>query len=149
MSDIKNEIVKLLNNALELEHAAMIQYLSHAEIIDGLDAEPIISRLKEIAGDEKKHQDMFRDLIGNYLYGVPSLGVSKTYHAKTIKEILEVNLKSEKEAVDTYKKIMEKLSKEKEKLPYEFLKLEHDVRHVIMDEMEHISELKLLLAKRS
>jgi len=144
----KETILKMLNHALELEHAANIQYLSHAEIIDGLDAEPIIARLKDTAGDEAKHAEKFRRLIGDFLGGTPSIGMAKTHPAKTAKEILEVNLRGEKDAVDTYQKILEVLSKEKSSLPYEFLTMEHDVRHIIMEEQEHIAELKLLLAKK-
>jgi len=138
--------VKLLNQALELEHQAYVQYLSHAELVDGLNSEPIISRLQEIAKDEAEHQKKFRTLIGDYLGGVPSMGIAKTSPANTIKEILEVNLKGEKEAVDFYKKILEKINKVKENLPYEFLSLEHEIRHIIIDEQEHIAELKKLLA---
>lgn len=145
---VKEEITRLLNEALELEHAARIQYLSHAEIVDGLNAEPIIARLREIAKDEEEHEKKFRTLIGDFLGGVPSMGIAKTTPANTIKEILEVNLKAEKEAVDTYKKILEKINTSKNELPYEFLTLEHEVRHVIMDEQEHIAELKILLAIR-
>jgi bacterioferritin (cytochrome b1) len=143
---LKEEIVKLLNQALELEHQAYVQYLSHAELVDGLNSEPIISRLQEIAKDEAEHQKKFRTLIGDYLGGVPSMGIAKTSPANTIKEILEVNLKGEKEAVDFYKKILEEINKVKENLPYEFLTLEHEIRHIIIDEQEHIAELKKLLA---
>lgn len=138
--------MKLLNQALELEHQAYVQYLSHAELVDGLNSEPIISRLQEIAKDEAEHQKKFRTLIGDYLGGVPSMGIAKTSPANTIKEILEVNLKGEKEAVDFYKKILEEINKVKENLPYEFLTLEHEIRHIIIDEQEHIAELKKLLA---
>lgn|SRR3989338_2700945 len=138
----KEKIIQLLNQALELEHAAHIQYLSHAEIVDGANAEPIIARLREIAEDEKKHQDKFRKLIG-LLGGVPAMEISRTHPAKTVKEILEQNLKAEKEAVDVYKKIIEELKKEKCKGYYDFL-IEHEVRHVIIDEQEHITELELL-----
>ena len=144
----KEAIIKLLNQALELEHAANIQYLAHAQIIDGLYAEPIIARLKDTAGDEAKHAEVFRELIGDILGGTPVMSVAKTYPGRDIKQILEQNLKNEKEAVDIYAKILETIYKEKDKLPYEFQKLEHDVRHVIIEEQEHISELKLLLAKR-
>ena len=138
----KEKIIDLLNHALELEHGAYVQYLSHAEVVDGINAEPIIARLKEIAGDEKKHQDEFRTLIGA-LGGVPSMGIAETHPAKSIEEILEVNLKDEKIAVDTYRKILEELKKEKGKGYYDHL-LEHDVRHILMEEQEHITELELL-----
>lgn len=143
----KEELIKLLNQALQLEHAARIQYLAHAELVDGLNAEPIIERLKEIAGDEKKHEDMFRRLIGDILGGEPTTGMAETHKAKTIQEILEVNLKDEKHAVDVYTPILKRIVELKDSLPYEYLTLEHDVRHIIMDEQEHISELKILLAR--
>jgi len=143
----KQELVEMLNQALELEHAARIQYLAHAEQVDGLNAEPIVARLKEIAGDEKKHEEMFREMIGGYLDGVPSISMAETHPAKTIKEILEINLKDEKHAVDVYTGIMDKIREMKEELKYEYLQLEHGIRHVIMDEQEHISELRLLLGR--
>ncbi len=139
----KKEIIEALNHALELEHAANVQYLSHAEIANGVNADPIIERLKEIAVDEQKHAEMFRTQIGA-LGGVPAMGIDKTHNATSIKEILEVNLKGEMEAVDTYRKIMQ-LIKECKELQYEDFRLEHEVRHVIIDEMEHIEELRILL----
>ena len=139
----KEKIIELLNHGLELEHAAFIQYLSHAEIIEGVNAEPIIARLKEIANDEKGHQEKFRALIGT-LGGIPSMDIAPTHPAKTIKQILELNLKDEKDAVDTYRKILEELRKEKGKGYYDQL-LEHDIRHILKEEQEHITELELLL----
>lgn len=145
MAEIKNELIKLLNKALELEHAARIQYLAHAELIKGLNAEALITRLTEIAGDEAKHEAKFRNLIGNYLGGQPSMGISVTHQAQDAGEILEVNRKGEKEAVDYYKEIYKKVVENKDKLVYEFETLEHELRHIILDEQEHIAELSLLL----
>ncbi|HLC64620.1 MAG TPA: ferritin-like domain-containing protein [Candidatus Nanoarchaeia archaeon] len=142
----KETIIKLLNSALELEHGANIQYLSHAEVVDGPDAEPIIARLKEIANDEKAHQEKFRNMIG-LLGGVPSMKTSETHPAKSVKEILEQNLKDEKFAVDAYSKILEELKKEKGK-GYYFDLLEHEIRHVLMEEQEHITEIELLLGRQ-
>lgn len=69
--------------------------------------------------------------------------IAETHPAKNIEEILEVNLKDEKIAVDTYRKILEELKKEKSKGYYDIL-LEHDVRHILMEEQEHLTELELL-----
>jgi len=143
----KEELVKLLNQALELEHAARVQYLSHAQIVDGLNSEPIIARLEELAGDEKKHEDSFRELIGSYLGGVPSMRIAETHTAKTATEILETNLKDEMHAVDVYMGILAKITSMKDELKYEYFQLEHAVRHVIQEEQEHISEIRLLLGK--
>jgi bacterioferritin (cytochrome b1) len=141
----KKELIEMFNDALELEHAARIQYLAHAEEIIGYEAEPIIARLKEIAEDEKKHEDLFRDIIGSYLGGTPSMCIAETHCVKTTKEILETNLKDEKHAVDVYEKMMEEIKAMKKDLKYEYYQIEHKLRHVIIDEQEHIAELKLLL----
>jgi len=147
MANIRKELVKLLNQALELEHAARIQYLAHAELIKGLNAEAIIGRLKEIASDEEKHEEKFRNLIGNYLDSEPTMGISETHKAKGSEDIIELNLKNEKEAIDFYKQIYREVMDNKNDLQYEFETLEHEIRHIIIDEQEHIAELSLLLEK--
>lgn len=145
MAEIKAELIKMLNRALELEHAARIQYLAHAELIKGLESEKIIERLKEIASDEAKHEEKFRNLIGNYLGGEPSMGLAETRRASDTKKILSVNLGNEKEAIDFYKEIYKKVTGNSGALPYVFETLEHEIRHVILDEQEHIAELSTLL----
>jgi bacterioferritin (cytochrome b1) len=145
MDNVKEELAKMLNRGLELEHAARIQYLAHAELLKGLGAEKIIERLKEIASDEQNHQEQFRNLIGSYLGGEPSMGLTETHPAKDTKEILEVNLRDEKNAIDFYKQIYQKVADNKESLKYEFETLEHEIRHIIVDEEEHVVELSLLL----
>jgi bacterioferritin (cytochrome b1) len=147
MANIKEELVKLLNQALELEHAARIQYLAHAELIQGLEAEKITERLKEIASDEAKHEEKFRNLVGNYLGAEPAMGIAKTHRATETKDILEVNLQNEKEAIDLYKQIYQKAVDNKDKFQYEFETIEHELRHVILDEQEHVVELSILLGK--
>lgn len=145
MGDINQELIRMLNRALELEHAARIQYLAHVELVKGLGAESIIARLKEIASDELKHEGMFRELIGGYLNGESSMGIAETHNADGIDKILQVNLKGEKDAIDFYKQIYRKVCDNKDKLQYTFETLEHSIRHVIVDEEEHVSELCLLL----
>lgn len=147
MANIKQELVKMLNAALELEHAARIQYLAHAELVKGIGAEKVIERLKEIAQDEEKHEAMFRNLIGGYLGGEPAMSLAPVHKAKNTKKILEVNLKGEKDAIDYYKQIYKKVVDNKDKLKYEFETLEHEIRHVITDEQEHVLEISLLLGK--
>jgi bacterioferritin (cytochrome b1) len=145
MANVKQDLIMMLNKALELEHAARIQYLAHAELLKGLYVEKVIERIKEIASDEEKHEGIFRNLIGNYLDGEPSMDLAETHKARDIKNILEVNLKGEKDAIAFYKQIYNKVVENKDSLQYEFETLEHDIRHVIIDEQEHVVELSLLL----
>lgn len=145
MANVKKELVDMLNHALELEHAARIQYLAHAELLKGINAETVIARLKEIASDELKHEEIFRELIGAYLGGEPVMSLAETHKARDMKKILEVNLKGEKDAIDFYKKIHQKVIENRKNLQYEAEALEHQIRHVILDEEEHVTELSLLL----
>jgi rubrerythrin len=58
---------------------------------------------------------------------------------------LEANLADEKHAVDFYTEILDKVKDMKDELKYEYFQLEHTLRHIIQDEQEHISELKVLM----
>ena len=145
MNTVKNNLLSMLNSALELEQAARIQYLSHAELIKGAGAEKIIERLKEIASDEEKHEEKFRTLIGDYLGGDPSMALAPVHSAKTQTQILEINLKGEKEAIDFYQKIHKAVIEQKDNLKYKYEMLEHEIRHIITEEEEHVAELSLLL----
>ena len=140
----KQKLLELLNKAVELEHAASAQYLSHAEQVNGLNADPVIARFKEIAGDELKHAGMFRSVIG-MLGGTPSKATAETHDANDVTGLLKVNLKDEMDAVNFYRTILEEIRGSAGELRFEDLRAEHEVRHVIMDEMEHVEELRILL----
>lgn len=145
MQNIKAELIDMLNQALRLEHAARIQYLAHAEQIKGLNAEPIIARLRELASDETKHEESFRNLIANYLEGIPCMEIAATHPGKDTNSILRINLHDETTALDFYKTIYNKIIESKDQFIYEFETLEHVVRHIIIEEQEHIVELKTLI----
>lgn len=145
MANVKIELIEMLNAALKLEHQARIQYLTHAELVTGQNAEPIIARLRELASDEAKHEEKFRNLIANYLDGEPCMQIAPTHQAKEVNSILKTNLNDEKSALDFYKTIYKKIMDNKDKFPYEFETLEHEVRHIILDEQEHVVELKTLI----
>ena len=145
MKDIKNELVTMLNQALKMEHTARIQYLAHAELVSGANAEPIIDRLKELASDEAAHEEKFRTLIASYLGGKPCIEMVPGKPVEGIDNILKTNLTDEKAAINFYKKIYELVIASKDQLPYVFEVLEHEIRHVIIDEQEHVVELEAII----
>lgn len=49
MSNIKKELITILNKTLEIEHADSVQYLNHAGCIQGPNTETFLERLKDIA----------------------------------------------------------------------------------------------------
>ena len=134
----KDRVIKILNDALAQEHACQIRYLTHAAMITGPYAEAVEARLKEIAGDEREHADTLRDRI-TALGGTPTMEVSKDdlIPAKTLKEILDVNINEEKKAVSFYRAIL-KMVEHEEVILYEA------IEHVIEDEQEHLEELERL-----
>jgi rubrerythrin len=144
----KEELIKMLNRALELEHAARIQYLTHAQLISGSNSPFIIARLQEIAKDEQGHESKFRTWISNYLGSEPTMNLAETHRSQNTNSILRINLKQEKDAVAFYKQILEKIQSAREHLPYEFETLKIGILQIIVDEQEHIVELRQLLGLR-
>jgi bacterioferritin (cytochrome b1) len=73
------------------------------------------------------------------------MSLAPTHRARTERQILEVNLKGEKAAIDFYQKIYKTVLEQKNDLQYKFEALEHEIRHIIIEEEEHVTELSLLL----
>ncbi len=134
----KENLVKMLNEALAQEQACQIRYLTHAAVITGPYAELVSNRLKEIAEDEKNHAIQLRDRI-TALGGTPTMEIAKEglIPARTLKEILQVNLREEETAIKLYRSILHAVGQEGEIL-YE------TVEDILKDEQEHREELERL-----
>lgn len=143
--EINIELIALFNKALALEHSAAIQYGAHAEQISGPMSEPIMERLHEQADDEVRHAKTLRNLIGDYLLAVPTMQIGPTREADDeLPSILEANILSEKDAIAVYEQILAKLDEVKPQIMPIYAKLEHGIRHILMDEQEHVAELTRL-----
>jgi len=142
----KAKLIELLNQALELEHQAEAQYLSHATLLVGETSDTIAARLTEIAGDEHKHAGMFRDCL-EILDAAPSIKMHEGHPATGTKNILKTNLKDERDAVNFYRTIVEELKKSTAELPYEYEFIKHKLKHIIIDEEEHALEVRTLLGE--
>jgi len=134
----REKLIKMLNEALAQEHACQIRYLTHAAVITGRYAELVGNRLKEIAEDEKNHAIQLRDRI-TALGGTPTMEIAKEglIPARTLKEILQVNLEEEETAIKLYRSILHSVGQEEEIL-YE------TVEDILKDEQEHTKKLERL-----
>ncbi|MBI4482036.1 MAG: ferritin [Acidobacteria bacterium] len=134
----KQKMIKALNDALAQEHACQIRYLTHAAVITGPYAQAVAGRLKEIAEDEEKHAAQLRERI-TALGGTPTMEVARAelIFARTLKEILEVNLKEEEKAITLYRSLLRAAQEEGEIL-YE------TIEEILQDEQEHKEELERL-----
>ena len=94
------KMIEALNRMLSQEHACAIRYATHAAVVTGPYADTVQARLKEISTDEVSHAEKLRDRI-LALGGMPTLEVSgeDLKSAKTLQQILSINIEEEKEAI--------------------------------------------------
>lgn len=141
---VSPQLVTMLNNALESEHAIYVQYLSHAKTVRGVEARLVNKRLRRIAGYHRRQQKKLRHLIADYLDAVPSMKMGKTFAADSIDSILTTNMKCEGAAIDNYMKTLALLDKEQNNLPYEHCKIDYALKKIIRRDQAHIAQLKKL-----
>jgi bacterioferritin len=133
-----DRMLKMLNDALAQEHACEIRYLTHAAVITGPYAESVAARLREIAEDEKTHALQLRDRI-TALAGVPTMKVATEdlISARTLKDILGVNIAEEEAAIKLYRSILDSVGNGGEIL-YKTIK------NILKDEEQHKEQLERL-----
>jgi bacterioferritin len=134
----KEKVLKMLNEALAQEHACQIRYLTHAAVITGPYADAVAARLKEIAEDEKTHAIQLRDRI-TALAGTPTMEIATKdlIPAKTLKEILRVNIAEEEAAIKMYRSILDSVGNDG-------AILFETIEDILKDEQKHKEELQRL-----
>lgn len=142
-STINKIITEKLQRALQLEIAAYLQYLTHAAVTVGSCTTGVIAQLKDNAIDEAKHADQIRGLLGGFLDVYPTGTPTEQHKATTVTKILTTNLTDELLAIETYKDILSYLDQNK---GFEYYyKFAETIRLILIEEQEHISELRTLM----
>ena len=139
--ETNKELVKLIQEALRLEHAAYLQYLSHAAIVRGVSAPGIIDQLEDNARDEANHARELRDILSNYLDVYPTTEVAETHKAIITDKIISTNLKDEQIAIKQYKTIMKLIQEDPDMENYHTIY--EVIKDIIIEEEQHIAELKV------
>jgi len=134
------DLIDQLNHMLSQEHACAIRYATHAAVVTGPNAEPIRARLKEISGDEVEHAEKLRDRIVA-LGGKPTMEISTVdlKEAYDLKNILQINMREESDAIASYTQILDVI-------PEENVILYETIRGIIEGEQEHLEELTRLMS---
>ena len=97
----KKKIIELLNQDLQDEHGAIIQYLVHAF---SMGEGEMACEIEAIARDEMRHLDWLAETIVE-LGGTPSLKRGKqNMSGKTVPQWMKNNVGLEDGAIKTYKK---------------------------------------------
>src|SRR5579885_445805 len=105
------KMIEALNRMLSQEHACAIRFATHAAIVTGPYADTVKTRLKEISGDEVLHAAKLRDRI-LALGGTPTMNVHEEdlKPAKTLQQILKINIEEEKGAIRSYTEILNSIA---------------------------------------
>lgn len=128
-------LIEDLNRMLAQEYACVIRYSTHAAVLTGPYREAIARRLLEIASDEAGHAQRLRDRICA-LGGTPTMKIDTDdlIPAKTLSEILDVNIMEELQAIESYARIFSTLR------PIDAI-LHAAIEDILGDEQEHMEEL--------
>ncbi|MEM3716301.1 MAG: ferritin-like domain-containing protein [Candidatus Bathyarchaeia archaeon] len=105
------ELLDLLNDAIARELQVSIQYMWQHVQWSGVKGFAVQEELKKIAITEMKHAESIAERLF-YLGGTPTTKPSEISVGKTLKEMIEQDVKDEENAIKLYKEIIEKARKE-------------------------------------
>lgn len=142
MSEIdKKSVVKVLNNIMEMELAAVVCYTHYSLMVYGYNRIPIVSWLRDQATSSLTHANQAGEMVTG-LGEHPSLNIGSILetHKHDIRDILLESLTVEKKTLDLYKELLE-LTKDKSVM------LEEYARTMIAEEESHCMEVDKMLRK--
>lgn len=95
------KVIAKLNDLLAAEHAAYIQYSTHARMVANWGYEKLVEYLTKRANDEKEHANELLDRI-LFLEGLPTTVVSEIKTGDTVLEMFPLDKEAEIIAVADY-----------------------------------------------
>ncbi len=135
---MSEKLIELMNRAIAREIQVSIQYMWQHVRIGGPYAASIGGVLKETAIAEMKHAEAIAERV-DYLGGVPTTKPDPITVGEDWREMLELDVKAEEEAIALYREIIETAQAEGD---YSTARL---FRQILMDEEEHHDEFRTLL----
>jgi bacterioferritin len=108
----RDEVVRLLNEALATEIVCYLRYKRHYFMADGIHAEPVAAEFLEHAQQEQQHADQLAERIVQ-LGGKPDFspdGLAARSHAQyvegtSLRDMIRENLIAERIAIDSYREM--------------------------------------------
>lgn len=135
------QLLAELNNDLEWEYAALIQYTQHAATINGVEFDSIQKELLIHAQQELQHATMVSDQI-DFLGGVPTIEVELREISSDSTEMLRQDLRGEDNAIKRYK---QRIAQAEELKEYGLRRVLEDI---LIQEEEHKRDLVNALARK-
>jgi bacterioferritin len=108
----REEVIRLLNEALATEIVCYLRYKRHYFMADGIHAEPVAAEFLEHATQEQQHADQIAERIVQ-LGGEPDFspeGLAARSHAQyiegtTLEDMIRENLVAERIAIESYREM--------------------------------------------
>jgi len=136
----REKIIKALNIDIGLEIGAIIQYIMHEVMAEGMESPPITGKFESIAREEMKHLERLAQRV-NYLGGVPNTKPAPIKVGGVIKKMIQDDLDGEYMAIKTYKshvKMCEEIGDTTTRLMLE---------EILTDEEDHADTWETILQK--
>ena len=132
-------IIAQLNKLLASEMEGANRYLHHSFMVVGFSRKPIVSYLREQSTESIAHATLLGEKIVA-LGGHPTVSIAAEWEPEkhSIRQMLEINLEAEREALEGYYKLLKMV-------PNTDVALEEMVRDLIRQEQEHLEELEKYL----
>lgn len=136
----KKKVVDELNRARARELAVIIQYMIQHYTATGVESLPAIDMFKETAIAEMKHAEALGERI-DYLGGTPTKQPDPIKPGTTLREMLQLDLKAEEEAIAMYKDIIKLCAAEGDVTSRTMME------GILADEEDHANNFKTALGK--
>ena len=134
-------VLETLNEILESELAGVVRYTHYSFMAFGYNRIPIVSWLREQAGESMLHAQEAGELI-TMLGGEPSLGIGRLLqtHRYDIGDIMRESLEHEQVALNAYRKLLSQVEGRS-------VTLEEYARRMISQEEMHKGDVDKMLRK--
>ncbi|MEM0380273.1 MAG: ferritin-like domain-containing protein [Desulfurococcaceae archaeon] len=127
---VSKELLDLMNDAIAREIQVSIQYMWQHIMWKGVKGFVIKDELKKIAITEMKHAEAIAERLF-YLGGIPTTQPAPINVGKTLREMIEQDIKDEEKAIELYRKIINIAERDGDITTAELF------RKILMDEEEH------------
>ncbi len=107
------KLLEMLNSAIARELQVSIQYIWQHVQWSGVKGFAVQEELKKIAITEMKHAESIAERLV-YLGGTPTTKPNEIFVGKTLKEMIERDVKDEENAITLYKEIITQAREEKD-----------------------------------
>ena len=98
----RKKIIEALNIDIGLEIGAIIQYIMHEVMAEGMESPAIMEKFEETSKEEMQHLEKLAKRV-NYLGGVPNTKPAPIQIGGALKKMVQDDLDGEYTAIKTYK----------------------------------------------